>query len=336
VRCEQGWFTSIRSPLGNGYRLIAASPGLSAAEKRELVACAPTHDSLCDQSANGRGLAAFRLSSGRWCLFLSRHAGREPTARGGWLVETHVLVLEPDAYQQFGFNPLCVQAARDVALLSPADTRRSCLPPLELTSGLAATSAFDCAVAVDEPEIKQLSAVTAAVLEGTPVIGTVANPARALGGLMTAVPTAIRSRLSISCGLRFTPTRAFTLVLTDRLSHERLRLAEEHGYRVIKEAAFTLEPSAFEPWLRLAEDSWRRGGAAELDRISRQLTETCSAQALTQVAAMWLDLDLAEGADEATRRAICERHENTQALSSVYDNLRERLRASRDAHETAW
>ncbi len=116
VLAEQAVFTSIRSPWGRGYRIVAASAGISPDEKREIVQRAPSHQSLCDASPQGRGLASFAMQSGRRCVFLTQNAGVEHSARGDFRVHTHVLVLEPAAYRCLGCDPLAAAAAARAAL----------------------------------------------------------------------------------------------------------------------------------------------------------------------------------------------------------------------------
>ena len=70
VQVERAVFTSMRSPMGEGYRIVAASNGICADERREILRCAPSHGSLCDSSPGATGLASFGLDNGRRCIFL--------------------------------------------------------------------------------------------------------------------------------------------------------------------------------------------------------------------------------------------------------------------------
>src|SRR5690606_38204025 len=83
---DRAVFTSIRSPMGSGYQVVAASAGVSADEKREITQRAPSHGNLCDNTPDAEALAAFVLRSQRHCVFLSRHAGAEPSGRGGYRI----------------------------------------------------------------------------------------------------------------------------------------------------------------------------------------------------------------------------------------------------------
>ena len=47
LTCDQAIFTSIRTPMGEGYRVIAASRGVRPNEKQSITRNSPSHDSLC-------------------------------------------------------------------------------------------------------------------------------------------------------------------------------------------------------------------------------------------------------------------------------------------------
>ncbi len=82
VTGDQAVFTSVRSPTGEGYRLVAASAGVRAEEKVEITRRSPSHDNLCGSGAGAVGLSSYLLSSGRHCVGYVCHAGCEHTAGG--------------------------------------------------------------------------------------------------------------------------------------------------------------------------------------------------------------------------------------------------------------
>jgi len=47
LTCEQAIFTSIRAPMGEGYRIVAAGAGLRAEERQAITKFPPSHDALC-------------------------------------------------------------------------------------------------------------------------------------------------------------------------------------------------------------------------------------------------------------------------------------------------
>lgn len=339
VRCEQAVFTSVRSPTGTGYRLIAASAGLTADEKREIVASAPSHGSLGDPSPTATAVASFPLSSGRCCVLLSRHAGAEPTGRGGLRVETHVLVLEPGAYQRFACDPLRVWAARDTAPVPPVPTRQSSIPLLTLPCPLTKPDQCDRrarpsgpTAPTDPATAERLAGILAAVLEQSRLVAVVPEPQAALACLLAATPAIVRARLSLSCGLGFAPARSFDLVLVDGLTADKRGLAEEHGLRVATWESVSLPAAGvFAAWLRFARDYWTAGRTTELDAAAAELIETAAPEALAQLAALRTDADRLARAPAEEWAALARRHAGAVPLSGAYARQRERLLAELDA-----
>ncbi len=50
LNCDQAIFTSIRTHMGEGYRIIAASRGLRADDKQAITRYCPSHEGLCNDS----------------------------------------------------------------------------------------------------------------------------------------------------------------------------------------------------------------------------------------------------------------------------------------------
>ena len=82
LTCDQAIFTSIRTPMGEGYRIIAASRGLRPEEKQAITRSSPSHDSLCwpadkgtEETENRYGAAFYPLPTGRFCVALSCYGG---------------------------------------------------------------------------------------------------------------------------------------------------------------------------------------------------------------------------------------------------------------------
>lgn len=113
VTFEQAVFTSIPSPMGQGYRLVAASPGVKAEEKVEITQRSPSHGSLCGQDANAKAIMSYRLTTGRHAVAYCCHSGREHTARGGWRVYTQIAILDESSFLGCDCNPFCVWRAID-------------------------------------------------------------------------------------------------------------------------------------------------------------------------------------------------------------------------------
>jgi hypothetical protein len=323
---EQAIFTSIRSPLGQGYRIVAASSGISGDEKKEIIQCAPSHGSLCDPSPTAVGLASFELRSGRHCIFLSRNAGLEPTARGGYRIHTHVLVMEPAVFRAFQCDPLNVEAAARAAISLDAPPT----PPTRLDP-------FPLAGATGRPVSRQPSTtpppraadadrvvhMLSAVLGGRRllVVGVPA-PQRALRWLLGATPTAARQHLSVSHGLKFSPSRGFQLVFAEADDRETQSIARDHDVALLHwEASPAAASSPFDAWLRCVRRHWESDRHNQLNRLSAQLTQEDSAQALGQVATLCADIERAKEADASLLDELMRRYAEITPASPGQERL---------------
>ncbi len=111
LTCDQAIFTSIRTPMGEGYRIVAASRGLRANEKQVITRFSPSHGGLCapdhvepDKTTGVIGVAFYRLPTNRLCVALTCSAGAEHTGRGGQRVYTHNVVFDASEFSRCGFN----------------------------------------------------------------------------------------------------------------------------------------------------------------------------------------------------------------------------------------
>ncbi len=141
VALDQAIFTSVRTPMGEGYRIIAVSRGLTADDRRAITRTSPSHDALCDPSPEAVGMACYPLPSGKLCIAHTCSAGVEHTGRGT-RIYTHNLVAAPEGFAQFGFNPFRIlRAAQAAGLLAPQLKPKPTLDPVELstTGGSGAT-----------------------------------------------------------------------------------------------------------------------------------------------------------------------------------------------------
>ncbi len=310
---EHAVFTSVRSPWGRGYRIIAVSPGISADEKREIVQRAPSHQSICDASPHGCGLASFTMESGRRCLFLAQNAGLEHSARGDYRVHTHVLVMEPATYRRLRCDPLAVASAARAAL---GDDWLNAHPPpdlarLELDARTAADGGrTDRTLAPSADDVDGLITVLSRLLRGRRVlVHGPPDPLRVLAWIWSGAPAAVRDALSLSCGLRFSPGRNFPLLLTGVMHSARQPIGLDHDFDVVAwRAADPPHASDFDRWLSFVRGRWAAGQLAQLDQLSAELTEESAAADLTRVAALCDDLARLPDADLALVDELTARH----------------------------
>jgi hypothetical protein len=329
VEVEHAIFTSIRSPVGQGYRLVAVSNGIAADEKREIVQRAPSHGSLCDPLPAATGLASCRLSSGRRGIFLSRNAGIEQTARGGCRVHTHVLVLEPGTFRCFKCDPLAVEAvARSAgdagsgpvppAHLEPLRLLRETTETVDLEPGFTTTADADRAACI-------LSAVLAE--RRTLVIG-VPTPRQVLGLVLGATPMAVRERLSLSYGLKFSPSRRFQLIFAEADRNEAELIVHDYEIDLFRwDSSPPRASSPFAAWLRFARRCWLSGRADEINGLAGQLARGWSAGALERITVLYTAIERLRTADLGLVDRLVREHAQTTSDTEAHARLLDRFRA---------
>jgi hypothetical protein len=372
VSAERAVFTSLRTPTGEGYRIVAASGRIGADEKRQITRCAPSHGSMCDSSPGATALASFVLDGGQRCLFLSKNGEVEHTARGGHRVCTHVLLIDPAGYRQFNCDPFSVAA---VALPEvggepePSAARR--LEPLALRvpldaygryAGPARESGAPPVAAPARDDSERLIALLAAILSehaavessgatrspagaATPaprgtgpslIVLKAPTPRDALGWVLAATPAAVREHLSLSYGLRFTPARRFNLVLTDAKPNELERMARDRDVSVIRwEATAAPADGPFEPWLHFVRRGWKSGRGDDVARVAAELSEGCTPQVLEQTVRLVEDTDRARTADAPRLRELVRHHLTDGPPAGVPERLLAEFRRVSDARQAA-
>lgn len=267
VQADQAIFTSIPSAMGEGYRIIAAGSGVRAVEKTAITKHSPSHESLCDSSADATALSSYPLGKGRYCIAVSRYAGTEHTARGGQRVYTHMVLLDDPDFARFGYNPVSVQTAlvRAVgatAILKPPRF----LEPVTLTEARS-SSAGSC-------DIDQVLSVVSLLLVGRPVIvfGDRVS-VEFLDSVLLALPIWLRRTLSATVGLKFSLARATQLSLIDGHCAETRRAITGHNTEWVDLASPPARQSSpFDAYLELIRRWWNEGRILEIDRLARTLS----------------------------------------------------------------
>ncbi len=336
VEIEQAIFTSIRSPMGAGYRIVAASRGITADEKREIVQCAPSHGSLCDPSPDATGLASFILRSGRHCLFFSGNAGKEDTGRGGYRIHTHVLVLDPDAYGAFHFDPFEVEAV--VTAIGGHESSRTPptrLEPLSLCcKGAAAVDSST--VEIEGDLAKQTARVALALIRGDCTLVTGVPDAREVSrAALGATPAGQRRRLSVSYGLKYSPRRSFDLALTEVSAAEVERIKRDNEIQIIDWKNCTLPTDdPYENWLGFARRLWAQGRGATLRQLSAGLNEHCIPELLSRIVALHDDIEQVGAADRATLAVLRMRHLGESGVSELHVRLLKTFHQAAEARQS--
>lgn len=320
LAAEHAIFTSIRTPMGEGYRIVATSGGLAHDEKQEITQRSPSHDSLCEPGKSAEGLAAWKLRSGRICVAHSRHAGAEHTARGGMRVYTLIAVLELDTYRALDCDPALVArrvlaaVGREPLLKPPPRLERLDLggpsdaaPSASIADGggeAGGIATVMSALAQDARGIAALMSVLAGVLRGERFAAVLpgATP-QTLGAVLSALPRCVREATSTTVGLKFATTRPVQAALLPRVSPEASRLIRGQNIPLLdasapaNAAAAVAGRAAAQPtaahvgWLGWVERQWRAGKAADVARVALQIVSDATPERLGRIVAMLDDLE---------------------------------------------
>lgn len=255
--CDQAVFTSIHSPTGEGYRLIAASPGVRPDEKVEITQRSPSHDSLCDPGPHAVGLLSYTLASGRHCVAYCGHAGREQTARGGQRVYTHMALLTPVDFAAFQNNPVRVHAlladhiSRHGPMLKPLARVQPL--PLQLEKQTWGPSCAGFHPPSSKTEAAWIWSIADALQGGQRlVLGGTREPLRLLQWAVLCLKPRARRRIDVSAGLKYAPSRRIQLALLSKDDPQTQRLIA--GQDIVFRQANTPAPPpspAFLPWSNL-------------------------------------------------------------------------------------
>lgn len=266
---DQAIFTSIRTPTGEGYRIVAASRGLRPDEKQAITRSSPSHDALCpepDESSDGGdlcGVSFYPLPRGRLCVSVSCLAGEEHTGRGGSRVYTHSVVFDTEAFPQCGFNPfVVVRAMIDAGLARPQLQPEPVLPELALTlpdphlaNGRAQTSGTLALLSRAWREH-----TLHALLHGKQLVLNLPRGwTDAAETLLMGIPGPMRADISFSAGVRVSVSRCHRLALLhDDSGATRSRLA---GRNVLfYDPSTTPDPQTDQSaWVSFVERHWASG-----------------------------------------------------------------------------
>jgi hypothetical protein len=304
ITADQAVFTSIRTPTGEGYRVVAASPGVRAEEKIELTRRSPSQGSLCDTGSGAVGLLTYALDSGRRCVAYCTHAGREHTGRGGMRVYTHMVLLDTADYERAGADPVAVHAAiaNHVTVNGPLLKPPPQLGPLSLEIAPpehAANNPWD-----DEP--RTIWSVADAALAGDRVAAVVPNgTANLLRWALLAIPRRTRARVDAAVGLKFSPSRRVALTLLTADDSQLPRLVAGQGVAVWPAGATLPPPTAPRAsWFALAERWYAAGRLRHLIELTTRHCPEAAPELLPRIADLCAAEERIDTADEDTLAAI--------------------------------
>ena len=344
-------FTSVRSPMGEGYRIIAASAGIRPEERMEVTRRAPSHGGLSAQCESSLGILGVPLSSGRYCVGLVRHAGREHTARGGLRVHSHFVFLSVEQFARYACDPWLVTAF--IAALdgeTPPLKPPPNLPPLDLGEGDAQLPRLS--PHIPAVEIAWYSNITRSAMAGEPMVACGASLSAGCEQLAwRLLPRVFRCRRAMSIGLAYSPARPVDLFFADRTTDETRRAAaalvtgsaprafsprpqvpsstirwihpSEHMVTIPADGA---AGASLEPWLDLMQRTLASGRGAEFVRIADAIDADATPDGLATTASMYDHLERIYTADVELLDQLTQRYAGCATTCTTQTMLLDRLR----------
>lgn len=294
LTCEQAIFTSIRSRMGEGYRIVAASRGLSIQDKQTITRNSPSHESLCNPQSPGReqepAVSFYSLPSERLCVAISYPAGAEHTGRGGDRVYTHCVAFPADQFAAADFNPFTIVRAMCAAGLNKPQLKpQPMLSVLELTVERGGTPV---SASWKKVPPQHRARALACLLEKRPAIvelqgewGSCAEAA------LLGVPGPLRGKLSFSAGMKFSSARRHDLqLLRDEKNQLKNRLSGQ-PLTIIDPGEAGTPLGGESAWCGFVERLWSRGDLRELARRTSRAMVECRPEGMERVGALYNLMD---------------------------------------------
>ena len=313
IEVEQAVFTSLRSLTGEGYRIIASSPGLRPNEKTEITRRCPSHGGLCE-GVGVVGLLAFSLPGGRHCVCHVRPAGPEHTGRGGQRIYTHAAIIDRETFERFGADAVRVHAALSQVVVSRAPLDKcATLDPLALPVPVVpASKSAEMLMPVlgreGSAEEAGFAYLISEVLrpQAVPwlVVGAAA-PMVLLDVLLTSLPLPVRTRVALSAGITYARERRIDVALIEPDDGLTQRAIKGHSARWFEWPVPPEESdSACMSWVKLVRRRLSTGGEAELVQLTAAMPAQTSGAALERVAQVAQDMESFEYARRLSNGAL--------------------------------
>ncbi len=294
VIADQAVFTSIRTLMSEGYRLVAASPGVSQEERMEITQHCPSHGGLCDESETASGLLSFRMNSGRFCVGHCSYAGTEQTGRGGNRVYTALVILDRAGFDRFDLNPVRVHSA-----LGRAAGTKKVLDPLPRLEPLE--------LQMKNPDyhppflVDHVCQIISNILNGqVMIVSGAAASLETLEWLMLALPIPARADLSTSVGLKFSSSRHTRLSFIPHDRGETKRMTYGHDIQWLDMENKIPKPVwPFNGWMDLVCRRWKEGNFNDVNKLSLCLKQQLTPNELDRAASIYLDIGQIKNTDSA-------------------------------------
>ncbi|MHC4441567.1 MAG: GAP1-N2 domain-containing protein [Planctomycetota bacterium] len=322
ISCDQVIFTSVRSLVGEGYRIITASRGVCSEEKVDITRRSPSHGGLYESPGDSVGLLSYVLSSGRHCIAYSCHAGREHTSRGGQRVYTHMILLDRDEYRQFNSNPVYLHSR----LADVVDREGPILEPQRQIERLQ----LPVAKPIQEPLSAQrgwIWAVGSSLLAGERLIlvGS-AEPLLLLEWALLSIPRNIREGVDVSAGIKFSSNRSMQLLMVPSEKDVPTRISAAGN---IKSCHIDSSPqesvSSSGAWFNLLQRWLEQNRLADILDLTSHVCAEAPASTLDRVASICDDIDLIKNAKKETVESMANRYSHLSVETPAEEVLIKQL-----------
>ncbi len=320
IECDQAIFTSQRSPMGEGYRIVAASPGIRPDEKAEITRRSPSHGSLAGDSPQSEGMLAYPLPSGRYCICHCKFDGAEHTARGGQRVRTHAAILDPKGFRKFEDNPFWVDQSLAKVPVEAARTFNPTMGRLHLKASDRYTPPRHLATSTG-PDI--FLRVIRSLLGDEPcILASVPETRPTLQWALMMIPVSMRNKRSFSVGVKFSLTRNLTTTI---IHHDLERVHQMVAGQTIQwrdlGVAAPVRQDLCAEWLGFIGRRADQSRLVEVAKLTNQMTELATQISLARVAKLSLDRDAADTWD----RSVLIELQNDYNKFSARDEIESRL-----------
>lgn len=298
-------FTSMRTPTGEGYRIIACARALRPDEKQTITRLSPSHEALCSNDPGAIGVASYPLPGGRVCIAYSRFAGLEHTGRRGFRVYTYNMVLDDAAFRATGYNPFAIiRAALDADLTRPLLKPPDALEPVELN--VAQCTADDGAFPSAASGTEWKKAALSAVLKGRRVAMCAEGLATETAEVLwMSLPGPLRARWSFSAGIRYSSARPHRLIVIGPEDDRCRDLCNGHDIVLFRSSDKVMRSEKSDPaWIQFVESHWRQDRIGLLSARTALPFEDVSEAALERIGRLYLALDEARSADDLRLLAL--------------------------------
>jgi len=322
---DQAIFTSVRSLMGEGYRLIAATSGVSNEERMEITRNCPSHGGLCGDLPSDEGLMSYTLSSGRHCVAYSCNAGPEHTGRGGQRIYTHMVLLDQATFRQLKFDPVRVHQA-----IAKAIDHQPMLDPSARLSRLELT--------VEEPQmtppikVDHTCHIISAVLSRQRMIVVgLPSPFQTLQRIIMAAPIYLRESLSLTVGLKFSIVRPTQLCFISRDPGDirrNLRGQEIQWLDVDAPCPQMQLAWPYNGWLDLIRRKWWEGRFSEICQLTDKMNFPIKGTELDRIALLCGEMDIIKETDLSNLEQLVIKYENYHPSNDVERTLINDLRSA--------